>query len=206
MTPRLRHIITATEPSVRHQSLDALCRHASLEQLLAECDDLELFRRRSESLYERVRALFFLYAIHRFHLPLQPGLNRRGWIPFTGWTHLLQRRFEEAVKDFLDAQRKDGPSDAVSSALAAAYYRLGIQTLADQVRRSVRSVPGNQWMFRMGHPADQPLRLRPELLERGADGCYPVLREQTPVRMDLTHSAWSDIFFSAWITRKARKF
>ncbi len=195
MTPRLRHIITATEPSVRHQSLDALCRHASLEQLLAECDDLELFRRRSESLYERVRALFFLYAIHRFHLPLQAGLKRCGWIPFTGWTHLLQRRFEEAVKDFLDAQRKDGPSDAISSALAAAYYRLGIQTLADQVRRSVRSVPGNQWMFRMGHPADQPLRLRPELLERGADGCYPVLREQTPVRMDLTHSAWSDIFF-----------
>jgi UDP-N-acetylglucosamine pyrophosphorylase len=195
MTPRLRHIITASEPSVRHQSLDALCRRASLEQLLAECDDLELFRRRSESLYERVRALFFLYAIHRFHLPLQPGLHRRGWIPFTGWSHLLQRRFEEAVKSFLDAQRKDGPNDAISSALAAAYYRLGIQTLADQVRRSVRSVPGNQWMFRMGHPADQPLRLRPELLERGADGCYPVLREQTPVRMDLTHSAWSDIFF-----------
>ncbi|HTA30465.1 MAG TPA: hypothetical protein VK731_08260, partial [Candidatus Cybelea sp.] len=174
---------------------DALCRRASPEQLLAECDDLELFRRQSESLYERVRALFFLYAIHRFHLPLQPALGRRGWIPFTGWSHLLQRRFEEAVTNFLDAQRKDGPNDAISSALAAAYYRLGIQTLADQVRRSVRSVPGNQWMFRMGHPADQPLRLRAELLQRQADGCYPVLREQTPVRMDLTHSAWSDIFF-----------
>ena len=195
MTPRLRQIITATDPAQRHQSLDAVCRRDSLEQLLAECDDLELFRRGSESLYERVRALFFLYALHRFHLPLQSGLKRRGWIPFAGWSHLLQRRFEEAIKLFLDAQRKDGPTDAISSALAAAYYRLGIQTLADQVRRSVRSVPGNQWMFRMGHPADQPLRLRPELLQRGADGCYPVLREQTPVRMDLTHSAWSDIFF-----------
>ena len=195
MTPHLRHIITATDPSQRHQSLDSACQGASLEQLLAECEDLELFRRRSESLYERVRALFFLYAIHRFHLPLRLALHRPGWIPFAGWTHLLQRRFEEAVKVFLDAQRKDGPNDALSSALASAYYRLGIQTLADQVRRSVRSVPGNQWMFRMGHPDDQPLRLRPELLQRGADGCYPVLREQTPVRMDLTHSAWSDIFF-----------
>ncbi len=126
---------------------------------------------------------------------MRPALNRPGWIPFAGWSHLLQRRFEEALKVFLDAQRKDGPSDALSSALAAAYYRLGIQTLADQVRRSVRSVPGNQWMFRMGHPADHPLRLRPELLQRGADGSHPVLREQTPVRMDLTHSAWSDIFF-----------
>jgi hypothetical protein len=195
MTPRLRQIITSTDPSQRHQSLDSVCARASLEQLLAECDDLELFRRRSENLYERVRALFFLYALHRFHLPLRPALDRPGWIPFAGWSHLLQRRFEEAVKVFLDAQRKDGPNDALSSALASAYYRLGIQTLADQVRRSVRSVPGNQWMFRMGHPADQPLRLRPELLQRGADGCYPVLREQTPVRMDLTHSAWSDIFF-----------
>ncbi|MGH7973723.1 MAG: UTP--glucose-1-phosphate uridylyltransferase, partial [Limisphaerales bacterium] len=68
--------------------------------------------------------------------------------------------------------------------------------LADQVRRSVRSVRGNQWMFRMGHPADQPLRVRPELLQKSArDGTYPILRERTPVRMDLTHCGWSDIFF-----------
>src|SRR6185437_1605102 len=26
-------------------------------------------------------------------------------------------------------------------------------------------------------------------------GLYPILREATPVRMDLTHSGWSDIFF-----------
>jgi hypothetical protein len=50
-------------------------------------------------------------------------------------------------------------------------------------------------MFRMGHPKDQPLRFRPELLTPAADGSFPILRERTPVRMDLTHSAWSDIFF-----------
>jgi hypothetical protein len=51
-------------------------------------------------------------------------------------------------------------------------------------------------MFRMGHPEDQPLRVRPELLRRDStDGTYPILREQTPVRMDLTHCGWSDIFF-----------
>ncbi len=75
------------------------------------------------------------------------------------------------------------------------YQRIAFQTLADQVRRSVRSVRGNQWMFRMGHPMDHPLRVRPELLQRGEDGTYPVLRERTPVRMDLSHSGWSDIFF-----------
>src|SRR5204863_3084249 len=38
--------------------------------------------------------------------------------------------------------------------------------------------------------------LRPELLQRNAgDGTYPILRERTPVRMDLTHCGWSDIFF-----------
>jgi hypothetical protein len=195
MSSKLVEIITSQEPAARNQSLDAFCRGASLPQLLEEARQLEDFRRRSDNLYERVRALFFLYAIHRFHLPLKPGMNLRGFIPFQGHAHLLQRRFEEAIKLFLACQDKDGPSDAISSGLASAYYRLGIQTLADQVRRSVRSVRGNQWMFRMGHPSDQPLRLRPELLQRGPDGAYPVLRERTPVRMDLTHSGWSDIFF-----------
>jgi hypothetical protein len=195
MSLHLRHIITAEDPATRNQSLDSYCRNASLPQLLAETEDLEAFRYRRENLYERVRALFFLYAIHRFHLPLKQGVKMRGLIPFQGYNHLLNRRFEEAIKVFLSCQTQEGPSDAISSALAAAYHRLGIQTLADQVRRSVRSVRGNQWMFRMGHPADQPLRLRPELLQREVDGSYPVLRERTPVRMDLTHSAWSDIFF-----------
>jgi hypothetical protein len=46
-----------------------------------------------------------------------------------------------------------------------------------------------------GHPNDQPLRFRRELLECDPRSGYPILRELTPVRMDLTHSAWSDIFF-----------
>ena len=195
MSGRLTGIITAADPAVRNQSLDAVCRGASLEQLLAEGADLDAFRRRSENLYERVRALFFLYAIHRFHIPRIPGLNCRGLVPFAGYEHLLQRRFEEAIEEFLSVQQREGPSDAISSALAAAYHRLAFQTLADQVQRSVRSVRGNQWMFRMGHPSDQPLRVRGELLRRDADGTYPILRERTPVRMDLTHSGWSDIFF-----------
>ena len=51
-------------------------------------------------------------------------------------------------------------------------------------------------MFRIGHPADHPLRIHPELLRRDSpQGLFPILREMTPVRMDLTHSGWSDIFF-----------
>ena len=195
MAHPLIEIITSADPQIRNQSLDAVCANAAGDELLAACAELDSFRRRSENLYERVRALFFLYAIHRFHLPAKIPAGADGMIPFKGFEHLLQRRFEEALEQFLTVQKTSGPSDAISSALANVYQRIAFQTLADQVRRSVRSVRGNQWMFRMGHPADHPLRVRPELLQRGDDGTYPVLRELTPVRMDLSHSGWSDIFF-----------
>lgn len=189
-------IVTASEPEIRNRSLDAFCRAASLDDLLAECQALDQFRRESDNLYEQVRALFFLYSIHRFHLPLKPEMETKGLIPFDGYTNLLKRRFEEAIEIFLAVQATNGPNDSISSALAAAYHSLGFQTLADQVRRSVRSVRGNRWMFRIGHSDDHPLRIRPELLERpGAGDLFPILREATPVRMDLSHSGWSDIFF-----------
>ena len=65
--PDLIRIITAAEPALRNESLEGACAGLSLEELLRECSKLDDFRRRSENLYERVRALFFLYAIHRFH-------------------------------------------------------------------------------------------------------------------------------------------
>src|SRR5713226_9726535 len=130
----LTGLITAADPATRNQSLDALCAAMPLEELLGECAELDRFRRRSENLYERVRALFFLYAIHRFHLPLRlasatpntphathlPPHASRPLIPFKGYEHLLQRRFEEAIDVFLKVQEASGPDDAISSALAAA--------------------------------------------------------------------------------------
>ena len=102
MSSRLVQIITSPDAAVRNQSLDAFCRAASLNELVAEANELEVFRRRSENLYERVRALFFLYALHRFHLPLKPGVQSRSLISFHGYGHLLQRRFEEAIATFLE--------------------------------------------------------------------------------------------------------
>src|SRR3954447_3172979 len=198
MAQSLCSIIASEDPAVRDTPLDAWARDASVADLMRECEGLDRFRRESDNLYHRVRALFFLYAIHRFLLPPkleQGGAAAKGVVPFEGYSHLLSRRFEEAIETFLSQQAEEGPSDAISSALAAAYKDLAFQTLANQVRRSVRSVRGNQWMFRIGHPADQPLRIRPELLRRSPDGSSPILAERTPVRMDLTHSAWSDIFF-----------
>ncbi|HBE98368.1 MAG TPA: UTP--glucose-1-phosphate uridylyltransferase, partial [Verrucomicrobiales bacterium] len=187
-------IITADDPALRDRSLAEACAGLDPTTLLAECQELDAFRRSSGNLYHRVRAIFFLQAIYRFHLPDKLSAEDTGSIPFTGYEDLLGRRFEEAIDIFLAKQTEEGPSDAISSSLAAAYHQLAFQTLADQVRKSVRTVRGNQWMFRMGHPADHPLRIRPELLSL-TDNLFPVLCERTPVRMDLTHSAWSDIFF-----------
>ncbi len=192
---KLLNIITSGDASVRDRDLAAVCDELSLEKLLVECGALDNFRREAENLYERVRALFFLYALHRFHLPPKLPASRLVRIPFEGYEHLLNRRFTEAIDTFLRAVAEQGPGDSLSSALASAYHQLAFQTLADQVRRSVRTVRGNQWMFRMGHPADHPLRIVKELRESGADGSLAMLQERTPVRMDLSHSGWSDIFF-----------
>lgn len=193
---KLWAIITATDPDIRNRSLDSFCAHAPTSELIAEAADLESRRHTSESLYDRVRALFFLYAIHRFHLPLRPeSATSRSHIPYAGVERLLNRRYEEAISIFLAAHTTHGLSDGISSALASAYRGLAFQTLADQVRRSVRSVRGNQWMFRTGHPSDYALRLRRELLPSASGQPAPILHESTPVRMDLSHSGWSDIFF-----------
>ena len=194
MSDEYVELITSGDPNVRNRSLDALASGATLEELTAATHGLDQFRRRAENLYERVRALFFLQALHQYHVPRHVA-DLPGQVPFEGYQLLLDRRFEEAVDVFLAHEQRQGPSESISSALAAAYRELGFQTLADQVRRSVRSVRGNQWMFRIGHPGDYPLRVHDRLVTASGDGSLPVLRERTPVRMDLSHSAWSDIFF-----------
>lgn len=189
-------IIKSTDPVLKNKSLEDFCREASLKELLKETKDLELYRNEETNLYNRVRALFFLYAIHRFYVPLHNEIGTEGIIPYEAFEHLLKRRFEEAIDLLLNVQDKNGANEGISSALADAYHQLAFQTLADQVRISVRSTAGNKWMFRIGHPSDQPLRIHPSLLIKDDHtGLYPCLHESTPVRMDLSHSGWSDIFF-----------
>ncbi|MCC5842841.1 MAG: UTP--glucose-1-phosphate uridylyltransferase [Verrucomicrobia bacterium] len=183
------------EGAERDRALEAVLAGQPVEALWAVCQELDAFQKESDNLYERVRALFFLHAVFRYHLTGEQGLPAEGRIPYDGVRLLHKRRFEEALELFMAAARREGLSDPLGSAIAEASHRLAIQHLANQVRKSVRSVRGNQWMFRLGHVADQTLRIRRELLTPGENGLYPILREQTPVRMDLTHSGWSDIFF-----------
>jgi len=202
-------IIVSQEPSIRNLSLATFCSKLNVEALLKECQLLEDFRHATDNLYEKVRACFFLYAIHRFHFctsasvqkgpektngnnnggAVKLGLPDTGDIPYVGYQHLLQRQFEQAIQVFLQCH-KTSPSKAISSALAKSYYHLAFQTLADQVRLSVKNHPGNLWMYQVALPEDHPQSVVPELLSE-----HKILQEQTPVRMDLSHCGWSDIFF-----------
>ena len=190
---RVTDLIASSDSATRDHAIERWCAGRSIAQLLADCAELDAYRRSESNLYRRVRALFFIAAIHRYQLPTRAELPRLGRVPYDGFRHLLERRFEEAISVFAAAQAAHGPSETLSSALAAAHHALAFQTLADQVRRTVRSTRGNAWMFRLGHPLDQPLRVRPELI--GTAAAHPILHERTPVRMDLTHCGWSDIFF-----------
>ncbi len=118
-----------------------------------------------------------------------------GHVPYDGYRLLLTRRFEEAIDRFLAVRRAAGPGPGPCSALAEAYHKLAFQTLA---------LPGAaQRPLGPRQPVDVPHRppRRPSApppsrtAASGATACIPVLREHTPVRMDLSHSAWSDIFF-----------
>jgi galactokinase/mevalonate kinase-like predicted kinase len=188
--------ITSDDPAKRDRAVRDLIAGASSSEILQACAELERFRQGAENLYERVRASMFLHAIYRYALQDAPGLPATGIIPFDGFEDLLGRRFEQAIACFRGAIDRDGPNSAVVSALAQAYEQITFQTLADQVRRSVRSCRGNRWMFRVGQADEHPTRIHPRLLERDSDdGLFPILVERTPVRLDLSHSAWSDIFF-----------
>ncbi|WP_161890478.1 UTP--glucose-1-phosphate uridylyltransferase [Pontibacter russatus] len=188
--------ITATDAASRNRSFFEISRKLTAKEMLLALRELDTFRKATPNLYEKVRAILFLYAGYRFFLMEAKETPTVGKIAYAGFEDLLARRFEHAIATFLHELDKNGPNAALFSALADSYHQLSFQILANQVRKSVRSSKGNQWMFRVGHQEEHPIRIHPKLLERQDNSLfYPILHEHTSVRMDLTHSGWSDIFF-----------
>ncbi|HEX7505120.1 MAG TPA: UTP--glucose-1-phosphate uridylyltransferase, partial [Polyangia bacterium] len=194
-----RHLLDAIldpRPEAKIGCLSDFAASASFEELQQGALLLHEFANSADgNVYQRVRALFQAHAIYRYFLPQRRELAQVGAIPRRGQELLLLRHYAAAADAFLEAGKAQGITDPLASALSAAYYGRGFQLLANQVQRAVRSLRGNRWMFRMGHALDHPLRVRPEMLARTPLGPFPVLVEKTPVRMDLSHSGWSDIFF-----------
>jgi UDP-N-acetylglucosamine pyrophosphorylase len=188
--------ITSTDTAKRNRSFFELGKHLSAKELFTALLELDGFRKSTPNLYDKVRAILFLYAGFRFFLQEDKSTPPAGKIPYAGFEDLLARRFEHGIATFLKELQANGPNATLFSALAESYHHLSFQILADQVRKSVRSSKGNQWMFRVGHEEEHPIRIHEKLLKRQEGSLfYPVLHENTSVRMDLTHSGWSDIFF-----------
>ena len=188
--------ITSADAAKRNRSFFELSRQLPKKELLKSLRELDQFRKSTANLYDKVRAILFLYVGYRFFLMEVKETPSTGKIPYAGFEDLLGRRFEQAITVFYQSLDKEGPTATLFSALAESYHQLSFQILADQVRKSVRSSKGNQWMFRLGHQEEHAVRIHPKLLQRPENTLfYPVLQEQTAVRMDLTHSGWSDIFF-----------
>lgn len=191
MAGPLVSILRARDAATRDRPLDDVCAGVSPDRLLDWCAELDDFARGAANLYEQVRALFFLQAIHRFHLA--PRLPEAGAAPpLAARRALLARRFAEAAHVLVHDAARRGPSAPRSVALAEAYRGWGFARLGEQVRHSVRGQPENAWLFEARDPATHPHPLDARL----RDGTRAVL-ERTPVRMDLSHSGWSDIFFLA---------
>ncbi len=188
--------IISTDPLVRNRPFHDLCSNKSTSDLLKSFHELDIFRKSTPNLYERVRACIFLYAGYRFFLQKSKDICQTGIIPVEGYNGILKRNYEKSIDLFNYELRSKGANSNIFSCLAESYHHLTFQILADQVRKSVRSSKGNQWMFRVGHYEEHPLRVHPKMLHRSCKNeLFPLLQEKTPVRMDLTHSAWSDIFF-----------
>ena len=247
---------------LHHLPLSKAVSTLSTSELLRQINVLDDYRRTCDNLYARVRCLLFLYAVHRFYLPLRRGSTKQHneqkqqkehIICPKGYAALLDRRFEDAIDHFLAFVKEDPdsisdfhdgemlmpkktslisdltfdpsrnmatvkrtsavgtessryhesiffsnglgeesieqlklplPAEAASSSLAEAYRLLAFQTLADQVKSSVRNHPGNEWMFKVKGVKSQLLRFKEDLL----GDQRMMLLEKTPVRMDLSHS------------------
>ena len=189
--------ITHTDPAIRDRSVRELVAGTSLGEKIEACAQLEEYRRNCQNLYERVRASLFLSALYRFDIQDAPEIRQAGLIPFSGFMDLMERRYEPAIASFLEAMKASGPDGTIGQRrLRELTSRSAFQTLADQVRRSVRSCRGNRWMFRVGGADEHPLWIHPRLLLRESEeSLFPILVEKTSVRLDLSHSGWSDIFF-----------
>ncbi|RMG19519.1 MAG: UTP--glucose-1-phosphate uridylyltransferase [Bacteroidetes bacterium] len=183
--------IVSQEEAIRNRSFESLCAGLPPARLLEQLEELEHFRRQTQNLYERVRASLFLYAACRFFLansPLLPAVSSGQFQLDGGAEHRISR--------YWAMLRAGSQSAPLFNALARSYHQLSFEALAHQVRRSVRATKGNQWMFRLGHLEDHPIRIHPALLQRRpGERLFPLLVEKTAVRMDLSHSGWSDIFF-----------
>lgn len=182
---------------LRDRSVEELLEGKSSQSLLNLAWELEVFLKDCESLYQRVRCCFFLFAIYRFYIPASRTSSRPGLMPPAATREMLRENWESALRLLRFSTRK-AATDIVLSAMATAYYRLAFSYLMDQVHESISRAPGNEWIYQLGSIDEYPLKVPEKYLSPDEiTGLYPLGYDCSPVRIDPCHSGWSDIFFLA---------
>ena len=152
--------IRSDDPAVRDRSVHELIAGASVAEVLRRLRDA---RGVPPGLGEPLRAGPRLDVPAR-DLPLspcrrRPGSARRGRSRSTGSRTSCSGGSSRRSRR--SARRRDarGPTARSPAPWPSPTSRSPYQTLADQVRRSVRNCPGNRWMFRVGQADEHPIRL-----------------------------------------------
>src|SRR5919202_1540545 len=100
--------ITATDVDKRNRSFYEISRKLSAKELLIALRELDEFRKSTPNLYDKVRAILFLYAGFRFFLMEAKETPSVGKISYAGFEDLLARRFEHAITTFWQEIDKGG--------------------------------------------------------------------------------------------------
>jgi UDP-N-acetylglucosamine pyrophosphorylase/galactokinase/mevalonate kinase-like predicted kinase len=197
MTNDLIETIVSKDSTLRNRSINTLLKGKKRDDLLKIAKELDEFRRSSKNLYHRVRASLFLSVIYRFYFISHEEIIHHGNIPFDGISAALDRDFENSLNIFLQELRNGNARNmALFSAIADSYYSIAFEYLLDQVKSSLSQCRENFHLFHMNSISDYPYSVPAEFMLPDPDtGRYPVGVDTSPVRLDPSHSGWSDIFF-----------
>lgn len=196
MTNQLVETIISEDAALRNRSVNTLLKNKKIGELLKIAEELETFRVSSENLYYKVRASLFLFVIYRFFLQTDENVTQTGIIPIQGIRAAFNREFEKSVEIYLREIREDTLNSALCSAIADSYYQLSFKYLLDQVKQSISHCSENFHLFNINDLSSYPYSVPAELTTPDAvTGLYPVGLDASPVRLDPSHSGWSDIFF-----------
>ncbi len=185
--------IVSNDELLRNRSINAILQNKNRNHILQLTGELETFRRSSDNLYHKVRASLFLFAIYNFYLQFNKETVQFGKIPFEGIKAAFDRDFEKAINIYLS----DGSQNsAIYSALADAYYNVSFNYLMEQVKLSISHCRENYLLFNIKGLADYPYLVPEELTTPDpGTGLFAIGMDAAPVRLDPSHSGWSDIFF-----------
>ena len=197
MSNHLIETITSDDEVLRNRSIESLLNGRRFGELLNFADELESFRRSSKNLYHKVRASLFLYEIYRFYLVKDIAVKPQGIIPFKGVKAAFERDFEKSLDIYLAKIKEDNNHNcSIFSAVADDYYRLSFKYLFDQVRLSMSQCSENHEIYNINGLDDYPFSVSSLMTTPDpATGLHPVGLDSSPVRLDPSHSGWSDIFF-----------